>query len=33
VLPGFGHQDLLWGTGAPDEVFPLVLEGLVGQPV
>jgi cholesterol oxidase len=28
VLAGFGHQDLYWGTKAPGEVFPRIVEGL-----
>jgi alpha-beta hydrolase superfamily lysophospholipase len=30
VVPGFGHQDLLWGADARDHVFPSILEGLGG---
>lgn len=29
VLNGFGHQDLFWGSAAPEQVFPLILEGLL----
>jgi pimeloyl-ACP methyl ester carboxylesterase len=29
VLNGFGHQDLYWGSDAPEHVFPLILEGLL----
>jgi alpha/beta hydrolase family protein len=28
VLAGFGHQDLHWGLKAPDNVFPLIVNGL-----
>jgi cholesterol oxidase len=28
VLAGFGHQDLHWGSKAPSEVFPRIVEGL-----
>jgi pimeloyl-ACP methyl ester carboxylesterase len=28
VLPGYGHQDLLWGNKAGEDVYPLILEGL-----
>ena len=28
VLAGFGHQDLHWGLKAPDNVFPLIANGL-----
>jgi hypothetical protein len=28
VLNGFGHQDLYWGSDAPEHVFPLIREGL-----
>lgn len=28
VLNGFGHQDLYWGSAAPEDVFPLIREGL-----
>ena len=28
VLPGYGHQDLHWGTKAPNDVFPLIVNGL-----
>jgi cholesterol oxidase len=28
VLTGYGHQDLHWGTKAPTEVFPRIIEGL-----
>jgi cholesterol oxidase len=28
VLNGFGHQDLYWGSDAPERVFPLIREGL-----
>jgi hypothetical protein len=28
VLNGFGHQDLYWGSDAPEHVFPLICEGL-----
>jgi hypothetical protein len=28
VLDGFGHQDLYWGSDAPEQVFPLIREGL-----
>ena len=28
VVPEFGHQDLYWGVGAPEAVFPKILEGL-----
>jgi|SRR5579871_5658602 len=28
VLDGFGHQDLYWGSHAPERVFPLIREGL-----
>ncbi len=29
VLPGFAHQDLLWGTRSEKEVYPLILKGLL----
>jgi hypothetical protein len=29
VLPAFAHQDLLWGTKAAGEVFPLIRDGLL----
>ena len=33
VLPDYGHQDLLWSDSSPDEVFPLIFEGLTaGKP-
>jgi len=28
VIRDYGHQDLLWGTGAPEDVFPHILAGL-----
>ncbi|MGE5130736.1 MAG: esterase/lipase family protein [Sphingomonadaceae bacterium] len=28
VLRDYGHQDLLWGTDAPEDVFPRILAGL-----
>ena len=28
VLPGYGHQDLLWGRGSPGEVFDKIEKGL-----
>jgi cholesterol oxidase len=28
VLSDFGHQDLYWGSDAPERVFPLIREGL-----
>jgi hypothetical protein len=28
VLPDYGHQDLLWGKSAREEVFPKIREGL-----
>jgi hypothetical protein len=28
VLSDYGHQDLLWGRAAYEQVFPLILEGL-----
>jgi Alpha/beta hydrolase family len=28
VLDGFAHQDLFWGSDAPERVFPLIREGL-----
>jgi hypothetical protein len=28
VLNGFGHQDLYWGSDAPEHVFPLIRQGL-----
>jgi len=28
VLRGYGHQDLYWGSGAPTDVFKLIVEGL-----
>ena len=30
VLASYGHQDLHWGSGAPDDVFPRILRGLHG---
>jgi len=30
VLPGYGHQDLHWGTNAPGDVFPKIVKGLQG---
>ncbi|HEY3496206.1 MAG TPA: hypothetical protein VGK73_16015, partial [Polyangiaceae bacterium] len=28
VLPGYAHQDLLWGARAERDVYPLILAGL-----
>jgi hypothetical protein len=28
VLNDFGHQDLYWGSDAPEHVFPLIRQGL-----
>jgi hypothetical protein len=28
VLHGYGHQDLYWSTKAPNNVYPLIAEGL-----
>ncbi len=28
VIPGYGHQDLLWGTNAPKDVFCRIKKGL-----
>jgi pimeloyl-ACP methyl ester carboxylesterase len=28
VLRGYGHQDLYWSSNAPNEVYPLIAEGL-----
>ena len=28
VVPGFAHQDLLWGSDAPERIFPKILDGL-----
>jgi|SRR5262245_35746173 len=29
ILPGYGHQDLLWGRKAPDDVYPRIRDGLL----
>lgn len=30
VVPGYAHQDLLWGVDAEEDVFPLIVEGGLG---
>jgi hypothetical protein len=32
VAPGFAHQDLLWGTGARESIFPVIRAGLPPTP-
>lgn len=32
VLPRYGHQDLVWGVNAQEDVFPLIVLGLDGDP-
>ena len=31
VLPDYGHQDLLWSDSSPEEIFPLVRDGLMAK--
>jgi pimeloyl-ACP methyl ester carboxylesterase len=30
VVPGYGHQDLLWGRRAEEEIYPMIVRGLGG---
>lgn len=32
VVPGFAHQDLLWGVDAPTRIFPKIADGLRRSP-